>query len=210
MNDLEQVLSSLLRRYMPALLADSVLRRAQASLQIPEGKLAPEDVRRLAEHLAAGIKLFVSPQVQPEVLDEIRKLVVAPSAPTPAKIPIEADVDVTRARRCAHELASKLGASSFASQRAATATSELARNIVNYAGNGTIELIPNTAGAKPHITVRATDTGPGIANVEAVLSGSYQSKTGLGRGLLGVKQLARRFDIRTTAKGTVVEADIPI
>ena len=41
-----------------------------------------------------------------------------------------------------------------------------------------------------------------------VLSGRYRSATGLGRGLLGVKRLADRFNIRTSKSGTHVEAEV--
>jgi serine/threonine-protein kinase RsbT len=89
----------------------------------------------------------------------------------------------------------------------ATVVSELARNIVSYTQGGTIELILTSDG-QPRILVRATDSGNGIANLDEVLSGRYRSTTGLGRGLLGVKRLADRFNIRTSKSGTQVEAEV--
>jgi serine/threonine-protein kinase RsbT len=56
--------------------------------------------------------------------------------------------------------------------------------------------------------VRATDQGPGIPNLNEVLSGRYRSKTGLGKGLIGVKRLATRFTIHTDASGTHIEAEV--
>jgi serine/threonine-protein kinase RsbT len=78
---------------------------------------------------------------------------------------------------------------------------------VSYAGTGRIELevvkVPTT-----RILIRAADNGPGIPNLQEILSGRYRSKTGLGKGLIGTKRLADRFDVSTGAAGTVVVAEI--
>jgi serine/threonine-protein kinase RsbT len=58
------------------------------------------------------------------------------------------------------------------------------------------------------IVVRAADSGPGISNLEQVLTGAYRSKTGLGRGLLGTKRLADKFGVATGASGTTVVAEV--
>ena len=50
-----------------------------------------------------------------------------------------------------------------------------------------------------------TDTGPGIRNLEEILGGHYQSKTGLGKGLIGTRRLMDQFRIASAASGTVVE-----
>jgi serine/threonine-protein kinase RsbT len=116
----------------------------------------------------------------------------------------EWDLSVVRAR--AREHVTALGGSSFDVVKAMTLASELARNIVLYTPGGRIELAPSD---KPRgLCVRAIDEGPGIANVELVLSGKYRSKTGLGRGLLGAKQLCYRFEIETNAHGTRIEAEL--
>ena len=43
-----------------------------------------------------------------------------------------------------------------------------------------------------------------------MLSGRYRSRTGLGKGLLGVKKLSTRFDLETGPSGTRVEAEIAL
>lgn len=53
----------------------------------------------------------------------------------------------------------------------------------------------------------AEDQGPGIPHLDQVLAGQYRSKTGLGRGLLGVKRLMQQFRAKTGAKGTRIEAE---
>ena len=47
-----------------------------------------------------------------------------------------------------------------------------------------------------------------LTDLERVLSGTYRSKTGMGLGLLGVKRLADRFDVRTGPNGTQVEFEV--
>ncbi|WP_368738067.1 ATP-binding protein [Myxococcus sp. AM009] len=83
--------------------------------------------------------------------------------------------------------------------------SELARNQISHAGGGTIQLVPQLA-PKRLLRVSAEDSGQGIPDLERVLSGTYKRKTGLG--LLGVKRLADRFDVRTGPKGTQVDFEV--
>jgi serine/threonine-protein kinase RsbT len=82
-----------------------------------------------------------------------------------------------------------------------TAISEVARNIVLYAGQGQIEI----ATVKRGIEIVARDRGPGIANLDQVLAGNYKSRMGMGLGLRGVKKIADQFDIQTApGRGTTV------
>lgn len=122
-------------------------------------------------------------------------------------VAIEREDDVVKARQKGRELAAALGFSSTDQTLIATAISELARNIVSYAKRGTLEIVPITGQGK-RIILRASDSGPGIPNLELVLSGRYRSKTGLGRGLLGTKRLADHFDVATGAAGTLIVAEV--
>ena len=57
------------------------------------------------------------------------------------------------------------------------------------------------------LEVVSTDQGPGIADLEVILSGLYQSRTGMGIGLLGTKRLMDEFEIDTRpGAGTEVRA----
>jgi len=58
------------------------------------------------------------------------------------------------------------------------------------------------------VRVVVSDQGPGISNVDEIFAGLYRSKTGLGRGLAGVKKLASRFKLNTSPRGTTVEFEI--
>ena len=53
--------------------------------------------------------------------------------------------------------------------------------------------------------VEPAHTGPGIPDLDLILSGTYKSKTGLGLGLLGVKALLDNLQIESSsATGTRV------
>ena len=55
--------------------------------------------------------------------------------------------------------------------------------------------------------VVASDSGPGIADLNHVLGGGYVSKHGMGIGLKGVQKLMDECDIKTKpGAGTVVTA----
>ena len=68
-------------------------------------------------------------------------------------------------------------------------------------------LIPQEGRAKQSLLIRATDGGGGIPDLDEILAGRYRSKTGLGKGLLGSKRLADRFEVRSGRNGTIIEAE---
>lgn len=210
MSPLERSLAVVLRRYMSEMIAQSVRRRAQASIGVPEGALTATDVVRLKKELESGVRLFVDPALQPSLFKELDALAEGPKTSHDAeRWPVANEGDVSRVRLRARDMVSELGGSVYVAQRAATIASELSRNIVAYAKTGVVELVP-ASGTPATLTIRALDTGPGIPKVEEVLGGRYRSKTGLGKGLFGVKKLAARFDLTTGATGTRVEAEVAI
>ena len=120
----------------------------------------------------------------------------------------EADVVVARGR--ARQLAGLLGLDRQDQTRLATAVSELARNAYDYAGGGRVrfELESDGEGGarRQSLVVRVSDSGPGIADLDAVLSGRYVSRTGMGVGLAGARRLVDRFRVESAVgAGTRVE-----
>lgn len=122
--------------------------------------------------------------------------------PEQAIVLIRGEGDLNAARMFAREACHLVGMRGYAAQKVVTAVSELARNISRYVGEGrvcfNIDLDNN------RITIVAEDRGGGIADLELILAGKYHSRTGLGRGILGVKNLADHFRIETGASGTTV------
>ena len=86
-----------------------------------------------------------------------------------------------------------------------TATSELARNAVDYAGGGTAQLDLLEESGRIGIRVLIEDHGPGIANIEQAMTDGFTSGQGMGLGLGGSKRLVDDFEIWSEpGKGTRV------
>lgn len=121
------------------------------------------------------------------------------------RVPINADSDVVSARRQGRTLAEPLGFSSSELTFIATAISEVARNIVRYAGQGTIILRCVREGDKRGLLIVACDHGPGIADVVQAMQDGYSTSGSLGMGLPGARRLMDAFDIVSeVGKGTRV------
>jgi signal transduction histidine kinase len=130
---------------------------------------------------------------------------------------IRREHDVVLARQRARRVAELLGFDTQDQTRVATAVSELARNAHEYGGGGRVrfEIADGDPRGSPsravrpmrqRLVVRVSDSGPGIADVRAVLDGRYVSPTGMGVGLLGARRLSDHFDLQTApGRGTTVE-----
>lgn len=207
--NLDDALSQLLARYMPHILAQSVRRRAITAIGATDATLRPDQLPALRRELESGIRLFVDASAQHAVMREIDAL-CAGHAPKieRERVVLRVEADVVQARGRAREVVAALGGGSFVVQRAATVASELARNVVAYAGEGHLELRPQPE--RGLLTIVAVDRGPGIVDLDAILEGRYRSRTGLGMGLRGVKRLAARFEVQTGPAGTTIEVDIVV
>ncbi len=121
-------------------------------------------------------------------------------------VAIRTEADVLSARSMGRQIAQGIGFSASAEVQVVTAISELARNIVVYAGQGEIR-IAVLDGSRRGIEIVAQDRGPGISNVDEILSGKYRSKTGLGMGLRGTRSLMDEFELATSERtGTRITA----
>jgi serine/threonine-protein kinase RsbT len=128
----------------------------------------------------------------------------APQHENEVLIRIERDADVVEARKKARELAMRLDFSRTDLTLIATAVSEIARNIVRFAGKGQVfvELLTEP---RPGIRIVARDTGPGISDVDQALTDGYSTYSGLGLGLPGARRLMDEFAISSEVDvGTTV------
>lgn len=120
-------------------------------------------------------------------------------------VSIATDQDVVAARQKGRAMALELGFSASDSTLLATAISELARNIVSYAGQGEIVLHATQNSGRPGVTVVARDAGPGIPSLEQALRDGYSTSGSLGLGLPGVRRLVDEFEIISeVGRGTTV------
>lgn len=118
---------------------------------------------------------------------------------------IKYENDVVLARQRARQVAECLGLDPQDQTRLATAVSEVARNAFQYAGGGTVSFAVEGAVPPQTLLVEVEDQGPGIADVEAVLSEAYRSPTGMGLGLKGSRRLVDKFQIESVhSRGTTV------
>jgi serine/threonine-protein kinase RsbT len=123
-------------------------------------------------------------------------------------VAINSDLDIVAARQKGREMGEKIGFPSTDLTLIATAISELARNIVLYAGRGEILIKSLENATDSHgIMVVARDEGPGIPNVRHALQDGFSTSGGLGLGLPGAKRLMDELVIHSTAgQGTTVTA----
>ena len=114
------------------------------------------------------------------------------------------DQDVVTARQRAVHVAQLLGLDVSEQTRIATAVSEIVRNAFRYAKGGTITFEIDEQQQPQCLVIRVTDRGPGIPNLEEVMSGRYRSPTGMGLGLAGARRLMDRFALESSPSGTSV------
>jgi serine/threonine-protein kinase RsbT len=209
-----QRLVAMLQRYVSSVTTETMVNRALHDAGLTADELSARNLEKVTPHLERGIRLFVAAERQGELRDELLQLggglaASSSSPPSAHTIPIKIERDISDARLTARELCIAAGSRSLIVQKVATIVSELARNIASYTPGGQIELAV-LEGTPRRIQIRAVDRGRGITNLDAILDGRYKSKTGLGKGLLGVKRLAESFDVQTGPSGTRVEVVVSL
>jgi anti-sigma regulatory factor (Ser/Thr protein kinase) len=112
--------------------------------------------------------------------------------------------DVVLVRQRTRQLSRLLGFDQQDQTRIATAVSEIARNACNYGGSGKVEYQLEGTTSPQLLVIQVSDQGPGIANVDHILEGHYQSHTGLGLGIVGARRLMDQCRIETGSSGTIV------
>src|SRR5258707_1308264 len=93
-----------------------------------------------------------------------------------ATLTIGSEMDVVAVRQRAKRIAGLVGFDLQGQTRIATAVSEIARNAYEYAGGGLAAFVLRTeeaplSGARQGLVMTLSDDGPGIADLDAILSG---------------------------------------
>jgi anti-sigma regulatory factor (Ser/Thr protein kinase) len=121
------------------------------------------------------------------------------------RLSIASDGDILAARSQIRAAVLELGFAATDMVRIVTAVSELARNILLYAGRGELRLELVSQGGREGVQITAQDEGPGIPDVAKALLDGFSTSGGLGLGLPGARRLMDEFQIRTEVKkGTTV------
>src|SRR5690349_14528709 len=121
-------------------------------------------------------------------------------------VSIKFESDVVTVRQRARRIAELLGFDKQDQTRIATAVSEIARNAHGYGRGGRAEFaIEDSPRGSQSLSIRISDQGPGIQNLDEILEGRHVSLNGMGLGIAGARRLMDEFAIVSTAeKGTTV------
>lgn len=121
------------------------------------------------------------------------------------RIEVSAERNVTRLVVEASRLARKVGMGDVARSQITTAISELARNILKYAGQGAVTVERVEDGTRVGLRVVAIDQGPGIPDLSLAMQDHYSTGGTLGLGLPGVRRLVDEFDVESSPdRGTTI------
>ncbi|HEX7091689.1 MAG TPA: anti-sigma regulatory factor [Longimicrobiales bacterium] len=121
------------------------------------------------------------------------------------RVTISSDADIVTARAQGRSAARAMGFSTTDVTIIATAISEVARNIVQYAGRGEILLRERREDGRSGLLIVARDEGPGIPDVEEAMRPGYSTSNSLGFGLPGAKRLVDEFEIESSrGQGTTI------
>lgn len=121
------------------------------------------------------------------------------------QVAIKSDQDIVLARQKGRAMAIELGFSSGEATLIATTISELARNIISYAGEGQILLKAVQGTKRTGLSVTAADQGPGIPDIPQAMRDGFSTSGSLGIGLPGVRRLMDEFEITSQPnRGTTV------
>jgi serine/threonine-protein kinase RsbT len=209
-NELGEQILRLLKNHLTPIIAKSILmstcRRCDTTLE----EIGPAHLGGVTKLLKHSLKLYLTGIRLQRALRELdvfeKKNAVRIDDIQPIKLDINAEMDIQRARDKAFEMAQLIHLEKSDCTRVATATSELARNIFLYAGTGIIEINPiHEPIHGKGVEIIASDEGPGIPHLDAVLNGEYKSRTGWGMGLRGCKRMMTYFHVHTIpGAGTTV------
>jgi|GEM_PF-136844 len=113
--------------------------------------------------------------------------------------------DIVTVRKTVRDKAGLLGFNPIDVTRIVTAASELARNIVRYAGSGLMNWRVIEIGDRLGLELSFEDQGPGIEDLEQALEPGFTTSGGLGLGLPGAKRLMDEMEIKSQkGRGTRV------
>jgi len=109
--------------------------------------------------------------------------------------PIRSSEDVVIVRQAVRIQAVSLGFGLVDQTKLVTASSELARNTLEYGGGGAAQLEVIQNEQRSGVRVVFEDKGPGIPDIKLALTDGYTTGGGLGLGLSGAKRLSHEFEI---------------
>ncbi len=214
MTTVENAISSALAGAITEITQRSIFNRLGGLATRPLPDLGDAERRKVMSELETSVRLFARDNHSDLIAACQRALNGEAPAPRSSSragmvkgLDIREEKDIATARLEAWSEAVRIGLSKFTSVKVATAVSELARNIVFYAGSGRVELRSAVDADRAHLEIIAKDHGPGIdrAKLDEIYGGTYRSTRGMGKGLMAVKKLTDEFHLDTgPGRGTTV------
>ncbi len=123
------------------------------------------------------------------------------------ELKIQFESDVVRARNLGSLLAAECKFDNTNRIRIGTTISELCRNIIEHANQGLLNFyIATRSRNSDGLVFQWTDHGEGIQDINLIREGNFQSKKGMGVGLMGSQRLMDDFHIETSKNGTKITA----
>jgi serine/threonine-protein kinase RsbT len=110
---------------------------------------------------------------------------------------VRSAAEVVSVRHIVRKWAVELGLSLVEQTKIVTAASELARNMIDYGGGGTMTAEALDDGIRKGLRLIFEDHGPGIPDLEAALRDGFTTGSGMGLGLGGAKRLSNEFEVKT-------------
>ena len=117
------------------------------------------------------------------------------------QIQISRDEDVILGRQQVRTVTQQMGFTLLDQTRLVTAVSELGRNIIVHAREGTMTVSRLEEEGKAGVEIVFSDNGPGIPDVEQAMTDGYSSAGSMGLGLRGASRLVDDFHIDTAPGG---------
>lgn len=112
-------------------------------------------------------------------------------------ITVRGGAEVVSVRHTVRRWAVEIGLTLVEQTKIVTAASELARNMVEYGGGGTLTIEHLDDDIRRGLRLTFEDRGPGIADINAALRDGFTTGGGMGLGLGGAKRLSNEFNIQT-------------
>jgi serine/threonine-protein kinase RsbT len=121
------------------------------------------------------------------------------------RVEIRSSQDVVVARQAVRSKSVALGFGLVDQTKFVTASSELARNTLDYGGGGWVQIEVVEQNLRSGLRLIFEDQGPGIRDINLALKDGFTSGNGMGLGLGGAKRLSHEFEISSTpGEGTRV------
>lgn len=175
----------------------AILAATATTVGLRRDRIGPRHLPDLLAHVQASFGFFGVPEDRRnECLTRLREIAappIAPRAPGPVAIPIEHEADIVRARLAGKLLCRELRFSDGCTAKVVAAISEVARNIFKHAKKGSVT-VRATPGDPAGLEIVARDNGPGIADVDALLTATNRCNAP-GAGLRGARDLVDAFAV---------------